>query len=219
MFDFLYFFKLFSVHDVHDFLRLPVGVVWCFRFNCKVPSVGRAFPWCHSPSVYFACERAIRPGTDPLSLLCHGLDSHERSSHLSLSRRRLALSILGNEQTPTFTPHQRLASCRIQNSSFRVQVKLGPSSRGMPRRHHCPARRRIEPELDLSVVSSDLTPAVQLTRCCGRSTCNAYNFSSYSTTRLLGLIPSYVLVVAPTSLPNSVTTCQLALDPTLFQVV
>ena len=68
--------------DVHDFLQLAVGVVWCFNFNCEVSSVLPALKWNHSASVYFACKRTIKPETDPVPLPCHEFDSHQRRSHL-----------------------------------------------------------------------------------------------------------------------------------------
>ena len=69
MFDFLRRFQtLFRHHDVCDFLQLAVGVVWCLKINCEIPSVGPALKWYHSASFYGACERTIRPDTDPLSL-------------------------------------------------------------------------------------------------------------------------------------------------------
>ena len=38
---FLFLFQTFLCqHDVHDFLWLDVGVVWCFKYR-DVPSVGR----------------------------------------------------------------------------------------------------------------------------------------------------------------------------------
>ena len=80
------FQTLLCQHDVHDFLRLAVGVVWCFDSNCEVPSVGRALTWYHSASVSCVCERTIRAETDPLSLSCHGFDRHQGSSHLGMSR-------------------------------------------------------------------------------------------------------------------------------------
>ena len=53
VFDFLRLFRtLFCHHDVHDFLLLDVGVVWCFKFNCDVPSVGRALTWYDSASLF-----------------------------------------------------------------------------------------------------------------------------------------------------------------------
>ena len=29
-----------KVGGVHDVLKLPVGIVWCFKVHCEVPSVG-----------------------------------------------------------------------------------------------------------------------------------------------------------------------------------
>ena len=73
--DFLCLFHTcFRHHHVHDFLQLAVGVIWCFKFNCEISSVGRAFNRNHSASVNFVCKRTIKPETDPLSLLCHGFD-------------------------------------------------------------------------------------------------------------------------------------------------
>ena len=82
-----------------------------------------------------ACERAMRPETDRLSLLYHGCDSHQRSSHLCLSRfndHGFAFCILGHKQTSTLIPYNRLASCRVRYSSFSVRVTSVPSCCWMP---------------------------------------------------------------------------------------
>ena len=57
VFDFLSLFQtLFGHHDDHDFLQLAVGVVWCCKFNCEVPSVGCALTWYHPASVFFVYD-------------------------------------------------------------------------------------------------------------------------------------------------------------------
>ena len=119
MFDFLGLFLAFLCHhDVYDFFR-------CFEFH-------------DSASLYFVCEGTFRPETDPLSLLCHGLDSHERPPHLCLSRfnrHEFAFCISGHKQTSTLIPHNRLASRRVRYSGFRVPVTPVPSCCWMPCRH------------------------------------------------------------------------------------
>ena len=77
--------------------------------------------WYDSASLYCVCERMIRPERDPLSLLCHGLDSHQRPSHLCLSRfdrHEFAFCIFGHKQTSTHITHDRLARCRALCSGF-----------------------------------------------------------------------------------------------------
>ena len=65
------------------FLLMSLGAC---KFKGEVPSRGRAFKRFHAASVYLERARAIRPETDALALLCHELDSHQKSSHLCLSR-------------------------------------------------------------------------------------------------------------------------------------
>ena len=36
---------------MQDLVQLPVGVVWCFQFDCDDPSTGRAVKWNHYASV------------------------------------------------------------------------------------------------------------------------------------------------------------------------
>ena len=123
------------------------------KFNCEVPSVGRALKWYHSASFYFVCERTIRPETDPLSLLCPGFDSHQRPAHLCLSRFNshwFAFCIFGHKQTSTLITHNRLASCQARYSSFSVPVTSVPPCCQMPCRHHGSARCRVDSKRDLS---------------------------------------------------------------------
>ena len=103
-----------------NLLLAPLGAS---SSTCEVPSVGRALKWYDSASLNFVCERTIKPETDPLSLLCHGLDSHQRPSHLCLSRfnrHEFAFCIFGHRQTSTLVPHNRLASRRVLYSGFHV---------------------------------------------------------------------------------------------------
>ena len=64
-------------------------------------------------SILYANTRS-RPETDPLSLLCHGFDSHQRSSNLCFLRFNgdwFAFCIFGQANVD---PHPRLASCRVR---------------------------------------------------------------------------------------------------------
>ena len=72
------FYSILCHHDVPDFLQLAVGVVWCFGFNCEVPTVGRTIEFC------CVCEHTIRPEMDPWSLLCHGFVTAIRGLRASL---------------------------------------------------------------------------------------------------------------------------------------
>ena len=66
------------------------------KFNCEIQSIWRVFKWDDSAILYFVRKRTISPKTDPLSLLCHWLDRHQRPSHLCLSRlnrRKVAFGI------------------------------------------------------------------------------------------------------------------------------
>ena len=122
VFDFLRLFQeLFSNYDVHNILQFPVDVVCCLQFKCVVAFVGCALKLYDSTSACFVIERAIRHETDPLSLLRHGFEGHQRSSHLCLSRlNRLwfALSVLGHQDTSTFVPRNRFA----QLSNMELQI-------------------------------------------------------------------------------------------------
>ena len=110
--------------------------------------------WYDSASLYCVCERMIRPERDPLSLLCHGLDSHQRPSHLCLSRfdrHEFAFCIFGHKQTSTHITHDRLARCRALCSGFPAPMTSVPSCCcWMPCQHHRPARCRVDSKRDLS---------------------------------------------------------------------
>ena len=89
-----------------------------------------------SASLHFARERTIRPETDPLFLLCHGLDRH----HFCLSRS-IVMSLLS---VPLDTSKRRpsshttdLPARRVLYSSFRVPMTPVSSRCWMPCWHHC----------------------------------------------------------------------------------
>ena len=144
----------------------------------QVPSIGRALKWYDSASLCCVCERTIRPETGPLSLLCDGFESHQKPSHLWLSRfnrQEYAFCIFGHKQAWTLIPHNRLASRRVLYSSFRVPVTSVPSCCWMRCRHHCPARCRVDSKRDVSESNFG-------TQCCCSKFCLKFhdNPSSYS---------------------------------------
>ena len=121
-------------------------------------------------------------------------------SHLCFSRFNghwSALCILGYKQPSTLIPHSRLASCRVWYSSFRVPMTPEPSYRGMPCRHHGPARCRVDSKRDLSAPPlSDLTPT-----------------AGQTDSMLCPINLSRTQVSCQFLFPNVVTTRRLALDP------
>ena len=140
-------------------------------------------------------------------LCCQGLHSHRRSSHLCLSRldgHRFALCILAHKQTSTLIPHNRLASCRIWYSSFRVPTSSVPSFCGMIGRRRRSARCCGDPNVICPHLFCliRLPQLVQLTRCCGQSTCNTHTHT----------------LVAPIIVRYVVTTRQCALNPMFIPI-
>ena len=125
--------RFFCHHDVHDVLELYVGVVWCFNFD--VPSVGRAFKWYHSASVCCVCERTIRPETDPLSLLCHGFDGHQRSSYICLSKINghwFAFCILDTSKRRSSSHKTDLPAVEYRTAASASRWHLYPRAAGCP---------------------------------------------------------------------------------------
>ena len=105
------------------------------------------------PVSFLYATRTMRPETDPLSLLCHGFDSHQGSSHLCWSRfngHKFTLYIFGHKQASTFIPHNGLASWRVRHSSSSVPVTSVPSCSWMQCRHHGSAHCRVDSKRDLS---------------------------------------------------------------------
>ena len=117
MVDFLCpFHTCFRHHHVHDFLQQADGVIWCFKFNCEVSSVGCAFKRYHSASVHFVCKRTIKPETDPLSLLCHGFDHHQRPSHFPLADSRSLACFLGPWSQANVDPRPTQQTCQLSRT-------------------------------------------------------------------------------------------------------
>ena len=184
-------------------------------FGASSSSVGRALKWYRSASVCFVCERTIRPETDPLSLLCPGVDNHQRSSHLCSSRfkgRWFAFRIFGHKQTSTLIPHNRLASCRARYSSFRVPVTSVPCVAG------CLAGTTV---LHAAVSTPNvMTPTAWPTdsnavtrRLVTHPIVLPIYAPSVVTTRQLALKPMCVPICVPSFVPTFVTTSHLVLDP------
>ena len=133
-----------SSHHAHVFVQLPVGIIWCFTFNCEVPSVGSARMWYHSARVCFVCDRTITPkNRPPLSLFCLWFRSHQKATLLCLSRfndRWLAVSIFRQQTCPRLS-----AELQLQRPE-----ELCPSCRGMHGWHRRSASRKANSKRGLS---------------------------------------------------------------------